>query len=887
MSSKKFKKGVLASSISLILAGVTAPMVMAAEEEKADKDIDVIQVTGIRGSLKENINAKRFSDTVVDVITAEDMGKFPDKNVADSLSRITGVSVSREFGEGEKVSIRGAGPKYNRTLLNGQTVGTADWFILDEASRSFNYTLLPSAIVQTLEVHKSPTAMIDEGSIGGTVILKTRRPLDMDANTVSLGLEAAYSDASGETDPSVNAMYSWKNENESFGVMVSAVKQDRTVERQGFEVLSWIEDGDNIAPGNMGVPLFKQDRERSTFFATLQAAPSDELLVTFNAMTSEMDANNQNSNLLTFNVPATDIANGTKFGSDGAVLASSNDTGQVGYNFINRISSTETNQFHLDVDYDADAFSVNFEVGSTSAKGGTYRETSWEYVASTAGYSYDLTGTPTVDAGVDPSDGSQFAAGWFWGGEKPTTDDEDFAQLDFEVPVQMGMFTTIKTGVKYRDAKRTQDRNVYSWHAPFTSSGGNYEWDVYFSQVTGECPTLDSCGLGDLGTVNPDVAAGGNFTSQVAQNRQVMEEIAFGGLNGVDATYAISQDLASIWGVEEKNLSLYVQGDFEGDNFSGNIGIRYVTTDQASSGYEFSTDSWGLNTINGDWLHPSSLAWVTVDNDYSEVLPSFNLKYNLADDQIIRVAASRVMARQNWADISSSEAFGSLNVADPKGTRGNPMLDPTIADQFDIGYEWYYADDSMLAATIFYKDIKSLRSSVTETSDRFNESTGEMVPVDFIQPTNGPGGTITGLELGFQHDFGGFGVSANYTYTDSNADGDRDLTQAGSGLIDGTSEHMTNLMGYFENDTFGARIMYNYRSEWYNGLHFNGDELWTDGFGQVDASASYNVTEHVSLTLEGINLTDEEVVQYNTEKDRLMSIYANGMRFVAGVRVNF
>jgi iron complex outermembrane receptor protein len=162
-----------------------------------------------------------------------------------------------------------------------------------------------------------------------------------------------------------------------------------------------------------------------------------------------------------------------------------------------------------------------------------------------------------------------------------------------------------------------------------------------------------------------------------------------------------------------------------------------------------------------------------------------------------------------------------------------------------------------------------------------------MVDVDFIQPTNGPGGSITGLELGLQHDFGGFGVSANYTYTDSNADGVRDLTMAGSGLIDGTSEHMANLMGYFETDTFGARIMYNYRSEWYNGLHFNGDELWTDGYGQVDASASYNVTENVSLTLEGINLTDTEVVQYNTEKDRLMSIYANGMRFVAGVRVNF
>ena len=111
----------------------------------------------------------------------------------------------------------------------------------------------------------------------------------------------------------------------------------------------------------------------------------------------------------------------------------------------------------------------------------------------------------------------------------------------------------------------------------------------------------------------------------------------------------------------------------------------------------------------------------------------------------------------------------------------------------------------------------------------------------FTQPTNGPGGTISGLELGLQHDFGGFGVSANYTFTDSSADSERDLTQPGSGLIDGTSEHMANLMAYYENDVFGARIMYNYRSEWYTGLHFNGDELWTDSYGQIDASASYKL----------------------------------------------
>jgi iron complex outermembrane receptor protein len=898
MSTKTFKKGVLASSIALIIAGGISSQAMAADEvNSADKEIEVIQVTGIRGSMKENINAKRFSNSVVDVITSEDIGKFPDKNVAESLSRVTGVSVSREFGEGEKISIRGAGPKYNRTLMNGQTVASADWFILDEASRSFNYTLLPSVIVKGLEVYKSPTADLDEGSIGGTVILKTRRPLDMDANTISASVEAQYSDKSGETDPLVDAMYSWKNENENFGILVSGVQQNRSVERQGFEVLGYTDftaaDGqDYILPTVMGAPIFKQDRERSTYFATLQYAPTDSLLFTFNAMTSEMDSNNQNANLLAWvNNQQAAVDNQTSLSPGGAVLATSDAGGQIGYDYINRISSTKTNQFHLDVDYETDAFTLNFEVGTTAAEGGTTRETSWEYVTKavdTNGYNYDLNGVPNLDfINTTGTTASDFEAGWIWGGSKPTTDEENFAQVDFDIPVEMGMITSIKTGVKYRGAKREQGRMAFSWHGPKEITGGGPDSDNYLDHIFDTCPTLADCGLTDSGNVTLDSVATGDVTEQLAHNRDSFEEIAFVGLNGVDAGYAISENLPEIWAVEEDNLAVYVDASFEGDNFRGNFGVRYVQTDQASSGYEFSANSWGFNTINGDWLKPDTLEWVTTDNDYSEFLPSFNLTYNISDEQLVRFAAARVMSRQNWSDISASETFGSLNTTDPQGTRGNPLLDPTIANQFDVSYEWYYSDASMLSAALFFKDLDSIATKTTVTEDRYNEETEVMVPVDFNMSVNGPGGTIAGIELGLQHDFGGFGIQANYTYTDASADGERDLDVAGSGLIDGVSDHMANLVGYYENDNFGARLMYNYRSDWYKGLHHSGMELYNESFGQLDASFSYNATENVTVTLEAVNISDTEIKEYNIEKSRMVSIYQNGRRFVAGVRVNF
>ncbi|MGJ8691215.1 MAG: TonB-dependent receptor [Thalassotalea sp.] len=886
MSTTTFKKRVLASTIAVILTGGASTSVLA--EEAQAEVTEVIEVKGLRGSLRENINAKRFAANVSDVITSEDIGKFPDKNVAETLSRITGVAVSREFGEGEKISIRGAGPKYNRTLLNGQSVGTADWFILDEANRSFNYTMLPSVIVKGLEVNKSPSANIDEGSIGGTVVLRTRRPLDMDANTVSLSLEGQYSETSGETDPQLAGMYSWKNEDETFGVMVSAVSQERNLERQGFEVLGWIEseDDDYIVPRNIGVPKFIQSRERETLFATVQYAPTDSLLMTLNVLSSEMDVDNQNANLINFAFADREevIANATKV-VNGAVLASSAG-GNFAYNYINRVSSTETEQIHLDVDYEGEDYELNFEIGTTEASGGTYRETSWEYVAVGAGYDYDLTGTPDVNVGVDPSDGSNFAAGWIWGGAKPTTDEETFLQTDLTIALDFGPFTAFKTGFKYRQAERTQGRHAYSWHAS-EDLDPNAGWNNTLGNIFDACPTLADCGLNGLGDTTIDVAATGNITHQVAHNRSVMEAMAFGSVNGEPAAYAIHDNLPEIWEVEEDILALYVQGDFEGDGFRGNLGLRYVTTEQTSYGYEYSGDSWGLNTINGEWLTPETLNWVSQDNDYSEFLPSFNIAFDLTSEQVLRVGAARVLARQNWADISSSETFGSLTGGQGTGTRGNPNLTPTIANQFDISWEWYYDDASLLSVAYFTKELDSLRTTTIVTEDRYDEENEIWVPVDFSQPGNGLGGTISGLEFGIQHDFGGYGVTANYTYTDSSAKEARDTTKAGSGLVEGTSENMMNLSAYYENDDFQARVMYNYRSEWYKGLHFNGDELFNEEFGQWDASASYNFNEYLTFTLEAVNIADEEIVEYNTEKERIMSIYSNGRRFVAGVRVNF
>ncbi|MDP5211452.1 TonB-dependent receptor [Pseudoalteromonas tunicata] len=889
MLAKNFKKSLLAVNIGLIMTAGLTGTVYAADEVKAQEEVEVIEVRGIRRSLEASLNTKRFADGVVDAITAEDIGKFPDKNVADSLSRITGVGVSREFGEGEKITIRGSDPSVNRSLLNGQNVGTADWFILDNPSRSFNYTLLPSSLVGSLEVHKSPTAKIDEGSIGGTVIMRTRQPLDLDANTVNIGVQAQYSEASGETDPQVDALYSWKNEEENFGFLVSLTKQDRQVRREGLEVLGWQERQDAqgnsfMAPKDIGNPIFRQDRERETIFASLQYAPSDKLELTLNILDSKMDSDNVNSNFLIR--PQNDgfaefsdvtIVDGNMVGGTVAT------DGAYEWDIINRESSTQTTTYDLQVNYEGDDFKLDFQIGVTDAKGGTYKETSWAYgPAAKPGYSFDLTGKPTVNTQADLTNGAEFTPGWVWGGAKPTTDKENYAQIDLELPVEFGPFTTVETGLKYRDHDRTQGRHAYSWHGPKTATDPAY--DNYLAQMFGNCPNLSSCGFTAGSESVADAVVGGNVVNQLIPNTQAFRDLAFAG-----DVYAIHDNLAEIWEINEKIFAGYVQGNFSGEAFRGNVGVRVVQTKQDSASWSFSGDSWGLNTINREWLTPAIMDWVSESNDYTEILPSFNIAFDAADDKIIRFSSARVMARSNFSDLAPVESVGDLNAAAPIGTAGNPKLKPQIADQFDVTYEWYFNDSSLFSVAYFYKDIQSYRTSDTYQKDFFNQSTEQWRTVTLTQPANGLGGSTDGFEVSYQQDFGGYGVVANYTYTNATSDQDKEVGRSGSGLVQGASRHMANLTGYYENDSgFGARLMYNYRSAWFKGVGWTGDEVYNTAYGQLDFSSSYDISENISVVFEAVNLTNEKVEEYsNGDPARIMSIYENGRRYVLGANFRF
>ena len=235
----KLKRSIM---ISTALAGAMLSCTAYAQDTAGDQEV---VVTGIRGSLQKATQLKKRTDAIVDAISAEDVSKFPDTNIAESLSHLPGVSVDRNFGEGEKVSIHGTDPALNRILVDGHTIASADWGgnPNDPTSRTFNYSLMAPEIVGQLKVYKNPEAWIDEGSLGGTVILETRKPLDLKAGTVTGSLGYSYNDRSEKGDIRGSALYSWRNDSRNFGVLVAATYDKQQLHRAGIEYFGYMGAG--------------------------------------------------------------------------------------------------------------------------------------------------------------------------------------------------------------------------------------------------------------------------------------------------------------------------------------------------------------------------------------------------------------------------------------------------------------------------------------------------------------------------------------------------------------------------------------------------------------------------------------------------------------------
>ncbi len=831
----------LASSIALVLAGGATPFAMAAEEVKAaDQETEVIEVRGIRGSLKQALNQKRFSNAVVDSISAEDIGKFPDRNIAESLQRIPGVTIGRSFaGEGGDVSIRGTNSELTQVSMNGNYVASTGWFSQAAAKRSFDMDLLPPELVAGVDVYKSPTASLDEGGVGGTVVVRTRKPLELDSNTLFLSAEYQDNSLSDENGQGLTGMYSWKNDQENFGVLASL----STLETVGraHKAENYMDDG----WAGAGISEFAQTREREAVDLTVQYSPSDDLSMNVHYFQVDLDSANSNQNYLI--IAGTDptafndqVTGATKFSPTNGFALNGNYSGAPLDDQNTRNAEMDTEVIAFEVNYTADTYSINAKVGSTEATGGDGGNYNAGWVSSNSNTStdFDMSGDNAMllsPNGTDPSNHAEYilSSGAVTAGYRK--DEETFAQFDVDFNVEWGPISNFKTGVKLRDHEFTSYSDAWTFDDSLTTG---------ITKATFADGHFNHSGAGLLSGTPTNIAR-----ADGAQLRAHYDAHKTGSSLNTNSYGVIKEDI----------FALYGQADFSGDNYRGNFGLRYVATDTSADYYGY-VDTAKI---------------VTEDSDYSDWLPSFNLALNLHENVILRLSAAKVMSRPNYSFLNPA---ASVNETTRSIARGSIALDPYRANQYDIGLEWYFNEESLLSATLFSKDIRSF------IINGANESKVDVNGDEYIlrEPGQGLGGELQGIEGQYQQQMGQFGWSANITYTEGF--GLQDLGADGGGIVErplpGMSKLSYNLSAYYETDLISARVAYTYRDDFIApSTGIGGNTAW-DAHGFVDANVTWHATENLDVSVEGSNLFEETTTQRFGEGFTAMRLAADNGRNV-------
>jgi iron complex outermembrane receptor protein len=895
----KFKQTPLASAVAFALMG--AAFATSAQEKKADK-VEKIEVTGIRAALEKSVEAKRASDSNVEVITAEDVGKMPDKNIADSLQRVPGVTTSSQsggsggFDENDRVSLRGTNPSLTQTLINGHAVATGDWFILDQVGlvgRSASFSLLPSELVSQVIIRKTATADVVEGGAAGTVDIITRKPLEF---RKQLSLEAyfggVYAELPKKTDPQFNALINWKNEAGNVGVMLQGFSEKRSLRRDGQEILGYSTisptsplalarpDLANVAyPTLIGSALFEQERERKGGLLDVQFKLSNDLIVDVSAFQSRMEATNYNRNWMFWGsrVIGTDnrIPNSYTVSNGTLVAATWNNVGTAAapaqYAIVDEIyrpgAFSETNFIDLDVKWQVnDKLKLTGKLGSTEGKGETPVQHVFEGDVFNTGAAYRFNGlSSAADVSFPSGNPSNFVGtslDWIFGASPgKTKDKEKYGQVDGEWDLGQGTFTTFKFGGRWAEHERS---TVQVAQGPLFSSN---PFDPANLPVwTGETYP------GNFGN-----GLGGNFPRQPWQiNPGELER--WGNLH-TNRDPVTRQFWPGEFAMTEKVSAIYAMGSFEGKGWAGNAGIRFVRTEEdVRVNVAIPGDVCGALTacpqVPGAITTSAfgSFYYNNVKNTYNDVLPSANLKLDVQKDLVARFAASRTLARPDFSALGGAVTADDTTLT---GNGGNPNLKPIRSTNFDAALEWYYAPKALLSGGVYYMDLDNYVAFGTYQTQLLNIRTNTFQTYTISAPINSSG-KVKGAEFSWQAPLPmGFGGWANYTYANSEEDNGADLV--------GASKNTYNLGAYWESGKFGARIAYTHRSAFFVGLDRSTPQ-YQDDTGTLSASAQYTINDNFMLTFEALNLNDPILKYYGANRDQPRAFYRNGRQYYFGIR---
>ena len=888
----------------------------AANADKSDTtNLDGIVVTGIRRGIERSIDTKKNSTSIVEAVSAEDIGKLPDVSIAESIARLPGLAAQRVAGRAQVISVRGLSPDFATTLLNGrELVSTGD-------NRSVEFDQYPSELFSGVTVYKTPDAGLIGQGLSGTIDMRTFRPLDFDKPVFAVSVRgqrnslgsAANADANGNR---FNASYIGQFANHTIGVVLGYSHSDTpTQENQVGLYEPWQAIGAGWRPGvpagtfySDGIKALRRTgyTKHDGLMGTLEFRPNDfwhSTLDVFHSQAKQEDTANQ------FEVNLGGYNGGYSPGLN-VTGAQVNGNGTFTGGTVTGVYPLVRGMYNKrDDKINAIGWNNRFNLGQVklvadvSWSKATRNELSLENnlqlapapQLDTLRLQYNSNDFSQINPGLDYSDPSKllltntiYGSGY---GKVPRVQDQLKSYklaANLPAPAALSWIADFDIGINYADREKTKHQPEASTllgpQGPTTIAP-----DLQYGLVN-----LGFAGVGLIPTWNVPGVVGRYMTFSPNEN----------------ASYLVSK----AWTVDEKITTSYAKANIDTQWGSvpvrGNIGVQIQHVDQSSSANVFDS-----SRPAGSQIVPYSRG-----KSYTDVLPSLNLAFMLEGDQTLRFALAKQVARPRIDQLRASREFGvdlTKNPPRPGASGGNPELDPWRANALDVSYEKYFGTKAYVAAAVFYKDLKSY--IYTQTNDNYDFTdllAGYVLPPPFTTPPqktgsftapfNGKGGSMKGLELTaslplnmFTPVLDGFGVVASATYTDSSikiVDPDS-ASSVGSGAIalPGLSKRVYNFTAYYERNGFEARVNQRRRSDFIGEIgNFAGNRTlrYVVGENITDTQVSYSFDQAtrlkgLTLLFQVNNLTNEAYRTYAGTKDRPLENIEYGRTYLLGASYKF
>jgi len=912
-------------------AGAQNASTIESETPAGAESIEEVVVTGFRASLNAALTDKRDAAGAIDSIRAEDISKFPDSNLAESMQRIPGVAITRDAGEGRNISVRGLGAQFTRVRINGMeamsTTGGTDSSGGTNRNRQFDFNVFASELFSNLTARKTASADVDEGSLGATVDLQTARPFDFKEFTMVAGVKGAYNDLQGDIEPRATFLVSNTFGDGHFGVLFSAAYAERSLIEEGASTVRWdtgasvggfnaasaanLPAGMTIAQVNAAfhprIPRYGRlthDQDRLGLTGALQWQPNDANLINLDLLYSDFNAKRDENFLEAFSFsralgaggkPQTIITNAEIDGANNLAYGVFND---VDIRSESRHDELETIFYSVALSAEHhlnDKWSIDELFGYSRSDFNNPIQTTITLDRSNSdGYSWDYRDSsrlPVFNYNFDVTNAANWGFQNFGGGYsseirlRPQGVDNTFQVAKINLNFAATDDWNFKFGVDYKkfDFVSWEQRRPSETVIPTLPAG------TTLADLTQPLTGFgDGLGIGSTpkNWLIPNLNA-------FVDTFDIYCNCGIYTVGGTNVPTARGNNRS----VEEKDTGAFVQADFKMDwgiPVRGNLGVRYVKTDMTSQGY----------STNG--------APVEAGNDYNDVLPSLNMVFEFSPDLLMRLGAAKVMTRPALGSVTPGVSGINL-VGTPSVTSGNPKLEPIRAKAYDLGLEWYFEEGALLSGAIFYKDIESFVQTLVQQMpfidsglplDLLNGSS--VTPTDLVNftlPVNTEGGPVKGFEINYQQPFrflpgklSNMGMLLNYTHVESEIDyvtSPTGATPAVRNDLVNLSPNAWNATLYYEADGFSIRTSAAYRDAYLTAVPATNAYPVQDAEGTnetlfVDLSASYNFNDNLTVSFEALNLTDEFNDQFiDTTADREVTYTHTGRQFFLGARYKF